>query len=129
MSADSKSFAARLHQFFDLDEVAPQDRVRRLARAGAVTKPTARRSLSMIRLGTGLGPPAQAVRCCAAHPAQSWDIYSLPRPLMGRAADSEAWRALKALQLVKGYAVKRTVFLAALGDPIVLQTVQRYEVG
>ena len=52
--------------------------------------------------------------------------------LDGQSPDPEAWRALKALealQRVKGYAVKRTVFVAALGDPIALQTVQRFEVG
>jgi hypothetical protein len=46
MSGDSKSFAARLHQVFDLDEVEAQDRVGVLARAGEVTKPTARRWLA-----------------------------------------------------------------------------------
>jgi hypothetical protein len=46
MSADSKSFAARLHQVFDLDEVEAQDRVPRLARAAEVTKRTARRWLA-----------------------------------------------------------------------------------
>jgi hypothetical protein len=42
MSADSKSFAARLRQVFDLDEVETRDRVPRLARAAEVTKATAR---------------------------------------------------------------------------------------
>jgi hypothetical protein len=44
----------------------------------------------------------------------------------------EAWRALRALealQLVKGVAAKRIVFLAALGDPGAIQAVKRYGAG
>jgi len=38
MSSDSQSFAARLHQVFDLDEVEAHGRPERLASAAEVTK-------------------------------------------------------------------------------------------
>jgi hypothetical protein len=123
MSADSKSFAARLHQVFDLDEVEAQDRVPRLARAAEVTKRTARRWL--------------AGECL---PADPYRVFRISQRLvvdmdwlcLGRAPAPEAWRALKALealQLVKGATAKRIVFLAALGDPGAIQAIERYRSG